>query len=105
MPKCYELTARQWHTIEPLLPGKVGDPGRNGADNRLFVNAFSSTSLRIRTMRTSRSIPVWCARISRLQPARAQKGGPGSGAIPRWSDDQDTSRHRYSGPPIARYPL
>jgi putative transposase len=24
--------------IYPLLPGKVGDPGRSAADNRLFVN-------------------------------------------------------------------
>lgn len=28
----------QWRRIEPLLAGKVGDPGRSGADNRLFVN-------------------------------------------------------------------
>src|SRR5512137_1620976 len=25
--------------IEGLLPGKAGDPGRSGADNRLFVEA------------------------------------------------------------------
>ncbi len=29
----------QWERIAPLLPGKVGDPGRSGADNRLFVEA------------------------------------------------------------------
>ena len=29
----------QWKRIAPLLPGKVGDAGRSGADNRLFVNA------------------------------------------------------------------
>jgi putative transposase len=34
----YELSDRQWRRIEPLLPGKAGDPGRSGADNRLFVN-------------------------------------------------------------------
>lgn len=34
----YELTVRQWGKIEPLLPGKVTDRGRTGADNRLFVN-------------------------------------------------------------------
>ena len=28
----------QWPRIEPFLPGKVGDPGRSGADDRLFVN-------------------------------------------------------------------
>lgn len=39
MPKRYELTAEQWRKIEPLLPGKPGDPGRHGQDNRAFVNA------------------------------------------------------------------
>lgn len=34
----YELSDAQWERIAPLLPGKVGDPGRTGADNRLFVN-------------------------------------------------------------------
>lgn len=36
--KRYELTDAQWARIAPLLPGKVGDPGRSGTDNRLFVN-------------------------------------------------------------------
>jgi putative transposase len=38
MVKRYELTDAQWRRIEPLLPGKVGDPGRTAADNRLFVD-------------------------------------------------------------------
>jgi transposase len=38
MAKRYELSDRQWRRIESLLPGKAGDPGRAGADNRLFVN-------------------------------------------------------------------
>ncbi|MFC3107293.1 IS5 family transposase [Undibacterium arcticum] len=29
----------QWERIEGFLQGKVGDPGRHGADNRLFVEA------------------------------------------------------------------
>jgi transposase len=29
----------QWKRIAPLLPGKDGDPGRSGADNRLFIEA------------------------------------------------------------------
>ena len=33
------LTDGQWERIEPLLPGKEGDRGRTGADNRLFVDA------------------------------------------------------------------
>jgi transposase len=36
--KRYELSEAQWARIAPLLPGKVGDPGRSGNDNRLFVN-------------------------------------------------------------------
>lgn len=34
----YELSEGQWRRICGLLPGKPGDPGRTGADNRLFVN-------------------------------------------------------------------
>ena len=37
-PKRYELNDVQWQRIAPLLAGKAGDPGRSGADNRLFVN-------------------------------------------------------------------
>lgn len=33
------LTDSQWERIAPLLPGKAGDPGRSGRDNRLFVEA------------------------------------------------------------------
>ena len=31
------LTDDQWERIAPLLPGKKGDPGRAGEDNRRFV--------------------------------------------------------------------
>ena len=34
-----ELTNGQWRRIEQLLPGKAGDRGRHGEDNRLFVDA------------------------------------------------------------------
>lgn len=34
----YELTDAQWDRVGGLLPGKASDPGRTGADNRLFVN-------------------------------------------------------------------
>ena len=37
--KRYELSDVQWARIAPLLPGKVGDPGRTALDNRLFVNS------------------------------------------------------------------
>jgi len=33
------LSDEQWARIAPLLPGKEGDPGRSGEDNRLFVEA------------------------------------------------------------------
>lgn len=36
--KRYELTVKQWQQIEPLIPGKEGDRGRSGNDNRAFVN-------------------------------------------------------------------
>lgn len=38
MVKRYELTAAQWKRLERSLPGKVSDPGRTAADNRLFIN-------------------------------------------------------------------
>ena len=38
MVKRYELSDRQWERVKDLLPGKVGDPGRSGRDNRQFVN-------------------------------------------------------------------
>ena len=31
------LTDAQWERIAPLLPGKKGDPGRSGKNNRRFV--------------------------------------------------------------------
>ena len=34
-----ELTDAQWARIEKLVPGKEGDKGRHGEDNRLFVDA------------------------------------------------------------------
>jgi len=38
MVKRYELSDAQWHRIARLVPGKAGDPGRTGEDNRRFVN-------------------------------------------------------------------
>ncbi len=38
MVKRYELTDIQWNRIYEVLPGKSGDPGRRGRDNRLFVD-------------------------------------------------------------------
>ena len=33
------LSDEQWARVEALLPGKVGDRGRSGSDNRSFVEA------------------------------------------------------------------
>jgi transposase len=33
------LSDDQWERVAPLLPGKVGDPGRSGDNNRLFLEA------------------------------------------------------------------
>lgn len=33
------LTDEQWERLAPHLPGKVGDPGRSGSNNRLFMEA------------------------------------------------------------------
>jgi transposase len=33
------LTDAQWAKMEPHCLGKIGDPGRSGKDNRLFVEA------------------------------------------------------------------
>lgn len=33
------LKDHQWNRMEPHLPGKPTDPGRTGANNRLFVEA------------------------------------------------------------------
>lgn len=33
------LQDHQWERMAPHLPGKPGDPGRSGVDNRLFVEA------------------------------------------------------------------
>ncbi len=35
----YWLRDDQYERIASLLPGKKGDPGRTGKDNRLFVEA------------------------------------------------------------------
>jgi putative transposase len=38
MSKRYELSEKQWERIKGLLPGKAGDSGRTGSDNRNFIN-------------------------------------------------------------------
>lgn len=33
------LSEELWHAVAPVLPGKAGDPGCRGRDNRLFLEA------------------------------------------------------------------
>lgn len=33
------LNDHQWKRMEPHLPGKPGDPGRSGENNRMFIEA------------------------------------------------------------------
>jgi transposase len=35
----FVLNDTQWERVAPLLPGKIGDPGRSGANNRRFLEA------------------------------------------------------------------
>jgi putative transposase len=39
MQKRHALSDEQWNRIRNLVPGKYGDPGRTGKNNRLFVDA------------------------------------------------------------------
>jgi transposase len=34
----YELSNAQWEKIKDIIPGKGGDRGRTGLDNRNFIN-------------------------------------------------------------------
>ena len=38
------MTDGQWAIIAPLVPGKAGDRGRTGTDNRLFIDAILWTA-------------------------------------------------------------
>ncbi|WP_420854938.1 transposase [Shinella kummerowiae] len=38
MAKRYELSDGQWARAASLLPGKAGDPGQTGSDNRVLMN-------------------------------------------------------------------
>ena len=49
------LNDAQYKRMAPLLPGKIGDPGRTAADNRLFVEAVLWI---VRTGAPWRDLPV-----------------------------------------------
>jgi putative transposase len=67
------LKDHQWERIAPHLPGKPGDPGRSGVDNRLFVEAV-----------------LWLARTGapwRDLPAEFGKWNSAFVRFSRWSKD------------------
>lgn len=74
--KRYELSERQRARISALLPGKAGDPGRTGADIRLFVIAACGCCAPGRTGRTS---PSAMANGRRSTTASAAGATPGCG--------------------------
>ena len=41
MARRHALTEGQWNRIKDRIPGKPGDPGRTGANNRLFLDAVA----------------------------------------------------------------
>lgn len=71
--KRYELSDEQWSKIAWLLPGKIGDPGRTGSDNRLFINGCLWFKLRGVLARSAERYGKWKAvhkRFSRWCHAR-----------------------------------
>ena len=66
------LSDKQWQRIAPLLPGKEGDPGRCGRDNRLFLEGV-----------------LWLVRVGapwRDLPPRFGKWGTVWKRFRRWAD-------------------
>ena len=83
-----ELTDAQWARIEKLVPGKEGDKGRHGEDNRLFVDAV----LRIaRTGSPWRDLPPafghWSSQFWRFR--RWAKSGVFESLFKAMSEDPD----------------
>jgi putative transposase len=67
------LKDHQWDRMAPHLPGKLGDPGRSGVDNRLFIEAV-----------------LWLARTGapwRDLPAEFGKWNSAFVRFSRWSKD------------------
>ena len=99
--KRYEVSEAQWSRIALLLPGKAGDPGRTGSDNRLFVNGCLWV---LRSGAHWRYLPErygkWKTGASPLQPL-VPRGRVGSRVRraygrPRQSVSDDRQHHRPS---------
>ena len=44
MPRRHELSDAQWDAVRGWIPGKAGDPGQTGRDNRRFFDAVLSAA-------------------------------------------------------------
>lgn len=83
-----ELTNHQWSRIEGMVPGKNGDRGRSGEDNRLFVDAVLWT---LRTGAPWRDLPdevgKWNSVFTRFN--RWSKKGVWAGIFAALAEDPD----------------
>ena len=87
------LSDAQWERIARLLPGKEGDPGRSGGDNRLFVEGV-----------------LWLVRAGapwRDLPPRFGKWGTAWKRFRRWSEKDVFEKvfQALSGDPDLEYAL
>jgi len=84
----HRLTDDQWERIKDLIAGKVGDPGRHGANNRLFVE---SVLWMAKTGAPWRDLPeeagLWNSTFRRF--SRWCKRGVWSRILEQLSDDPD----------------
>lgn len=84
----HRLTDAQWERIAPVIPGKPGDPGRHGENNRLFVEAVLWLA---RTGAPWRDLPEefgnWNSTFRRFR--RWAKNGVWSSILKRVSEDPD----------------
>lgn len=82
------LKDHQWERMESHLPGKRGDPGRTGADNRLFLEAVLWLA---RTGSPWRDLPDffgnWNSAFVRF--SRWSKGGVWDRLFAAMADDPD----------------
>jgi putative transposase len=87
----HRLTDAQWARIAPVVPGKEGDPGRHGENNRRFVEAVLWLC---RTGAPWRDLPAefgnWNTVWKRF--SRWAKRGVWSRTLEQMSEDPDLER-------------
>jgi transposase len=82
----------QWERIAPLLPGKVEDAGRSGADNRLFVEAVLWI---VRVGAPWRDLPDYFGNWNFQRFRRWVRGGVFDQVFAALSDDADFASLPY----------